>query len=211
MHSTANAMWLLGETVDNEENFYYHGHKVVDILQGVIDVDENDLTVPAVGPGHNSPSSARTIDYLLSTTSKYRYNKAIHCIWGHEEFEHTGAVGSGDGSGGVGSLWNEHVLGRGGNISTDDETHNPNNNDYSAYPEKRIQTLKNKVVTFFLSTQEEGDSPYENIADNNTTPDEFVDDGGYTISSHKKLDRSISSADIELANKINILKESGLI
>ncbi len=41
--------------------------------------------------------------------------------------------------------------------------------------------------------------------------DEFVDDSGYTISSHKKLDRSISTEDIELANKINILKESGLI
>ena len=41
--------------------------------------------------------------------------------------------------------------------------------------------------------------------------DEFVDDSGYTVSSHKKFDRSISSADIELANKINILKESGLI
>ena len=41
--------------------------------------------------------------------------------------------------------------------------------------------------------------------------DEFVDDSGYTASSYKKLDRSISSADIELANKINILKESGLI
>ena len=41
--------------------------------------------------------------------------------------------------------------------------------------------------------------------------DEFVDDSGYTISPHKTLDRSISSADIELANKINILKESGLI
>ena len=40
---------------------------------------------------------------------------------------------------------------------------------------------------------------------------EFVDDSGYTVSSHKKFDRSISSADIELANKINILKESGLI
>ncbi len=43
------------------------------------------------------------------------------------------------------------------------------------------------------------------------TEDEFVDDSGYTVSSHKNLDRSISSADIELANKINILKESGLI
>ena len=41
--------------------------------------------------------------------------------------------------------------------------------------------------------------------------DEFVDDSGYTISSSKTSDRSISSADIELANKINILKESGLI
>jgi len=41
--------------------------------------------------------------------------------------------------------------------------------------------------------------------------DEFVDDSGYTVSSHKTLDSSISSADIELANKINILKESGLI
>jgi len=41
--------------------------------------------------------------------------------------------------------------------------------------------------------------------------DEFVDDSGYTVSSHKTLERSISSADIELANKINILKESGLI
>ena len=41
--------------------------------------------------------------------------------------------------------------------------------------------------------------------------DEFVDDSGYTVSSQKTMDHSISSADIELANKINILKESGLI
>ena len=45
----------------------------------------------------------------------------------------------------------------------------------------------------------------------NNAEDEFVDDSGYTVSSHKLLDRSISSEDIELANKINILKESGLI
>ena len=43
------------------------------------------------------------------------------------------------------------------------------------------------------------------------TEDEFVDDSGYTVSSHKNMDRSITSEDIELANKINILKESGLI
>ena len=47
--------------------------------------------------------------------------------------------------------------------------------------------------------------------DINDAEDEFVDDSGYTVSSQKTLDRSISSADIELANKINILKESGLI
>ena len=48
----------------------------------------------------------------------------------------------------------------------------------------------------------------KNLSD---SEDEFVDDSGYTIASHKTLDRSISTADIELANKINILKESGLI
>ena len=41
--------------------------------------------------------------------------------------------------------------------------------------------------------------------------DEFVDDSGYTVASHKIMDHSITSEDIELANKINILKESGLI
>ena len=45
----------------------------------------------------------------------------------------------------------------------------------------------------------------------NSSEDEFVDDSGYTLSSQKTLDRSISTEDIELANKINILKESGLI
>ena len=56
---------------------------------------------------------------------------------------------------------------------------------------------------------------YVNVQKNHekltASEDEFVDDSGYTISSNKNLDRSISSADIELANKINILKESGLI
>ena len=50
--------------------------------------------------------------------------------------------------------------------------------------------------------------PIRNI---NDSEDELVDDSGYTISSNKTLDRSISTEDIELANKINILKESGLI
>lgn len=57
----------------------------------------------------------------------------------------------------------------------------------------------------------------QNFVDNNSiknisnSEDEFVDDSGYTIPTNKTLDRSISTADIELANKINILKESGLI
>ena len=50
--------------------------------------------------------------------------------------------------------------------------------------------------------------PMKNLTD---SEDEFVDDSGYTISSNKTSDRSISTADIELAKKINILKESGLI
>ena len=56
---------------------------------------------------------------------------------------------------------------------------------------------------------------YENVQNEKIhlkdAEDEFVDDSGYTLSSHKTLERSISSADIELANKINILKKSGLI
>ena len=60
----------------------------------------------------------------------------------------------------------------------------------------------------FNSEKYADNQPIKNISD---SEDEFVDDSGYTISSHKTLDRSISSEDIELANKINILKESGLI
>ena len=60
----------------------------------------------------------------------------------------------------------------------------------------------------FNSENYVNNQPLEKISD---SVDEFVDDSGYTISSQKTLDRSISTADIELANKINILKESGLI
>ena len=45
----------------------------------------------------------------------------------------------------------------------------------------------------------------------NVAEDEFVDDSGYTFSSNSNLGRDISSSDIELANKINLLKKSGLI
>ncbi len=54
----------------------------------------------------------------------------------------------------------------------------------------------------------------ENSTENkdiNIAEDEFVDDSGYTFSSNKNLGRDISSSDIELANKINLLKKSGLI
>ena len=69
---------------------------------------------------------------------------------------------------------------------------------YSNFNEKKSFNSKN-----YLNNQQS-----KNISD---SEDEFVDDSGYTIPSHKKLDRSISTDDIELANKINILKESGLI
>ena len=62
----------------------------------------------------------------------------------------------------------------------------------------------------FLYSGIHSDSKRENKGFSDSE-DEFVDDSGYTLPSHKTLDRSISSADIELANKINILKESGLI
>ena len=66
----------------------------------------------------------------------------------------------------------------------------------------------NKSKSFNSVTFSEKQRSSKQISD---TEDEFVDDSGYTISSHKTLDRSISAEDIDLANKINILKESGLI
>ena len=66
----------------------------------------------------------------------------------------------------------------------------------------------NKSKSFNNVTFSEKQRTSKKISD---TEDEFVDDSGYTISSHKTLDRSISAEDIDLANKINILKESGLI
>ena len=68
-----------------------------------------------------------------------------------------------------------------------------NNSNSSSYKSDNYKDLKNSKMTL------------------KDTEDEFVDDSGYTVSSHKILDHSISAADIELANKINILKESGLI
>ena len=53
-----------------------------------------------------------------------------------------------------------------------------------------------------------------NLKQNNSidlAEDEFVDDSGYTLPQNKKLGQNISSSDIELANKINLLKKSGLI
>ena len=71
------------------------------------------------------------------------------------------------------------------------------------------------IVNFGLGNSNKS-KPYNSdvqkeVKDLTYSEDEFVDDSGYTISSHKIQDRSISSADIALANKINILKESGLI
>ena len=53
-----------------------------------------------------------------------------------------------------------------------------------------------------------------NLKQNNSldiAEDEFVDDSGYTLTKNKNSGQNISSSDIELANKINLLKKSGLI
>ena len=67
----------------------------------------------------------------------------------------------------------------------------------------KINLNKNKVDNLSNSIKNN-----QNI---NIAEDEFVDDSGYTFSSNKNLERDISSSDIELANKINLLKKSGLI
>ena len=66
-----------------------------------------------------------------------------------------------------------------------------------------IKSNNNKVEKFSNSVKKN-----QNI---NIAEDEFVDDSGYTFSSNNNLERDISSSDIELANKINLLKKSGLI
>jgi len=67
----------------------------------------------------------------------------------------------------------------------------------------KINLNNNKVEKFSNSIK---NNQNVNVAD-----DEFVDDSGYTFSSNNNLERDISSSDIELANKINLLKKSGLI
>ena len=69
--------------------------------------------------------------------------------------------------------------------------------------ENKINIKKNKVEN--LSNNGKNN---QNI---NISEDEFVDDSGYTFSSKNNLGGDISSSDIELANKINLLKKSGLI
>ena len=66
-----------------------------------------------------------------------------------------------------------------------------------------INSNNNKVENFSNNVKNN-----QNI---NIAEDEFVDDSGYTFSSNSNLGRDISSSDIELANKINLLKKSGLI
>ena len=67
----------------------------------------------------------------------------------------------------------------------------------------KINLNKNTVESFSDSVKNN-----QNIK---IAEDEFVDDSGYTFSSNNNLGGDISSSDIELANKINLLKKSGLI
>lgn len=64
--------------------------------------------------------------------------------------------------------------------------------------------LKSVSIESSLKTSESETNP-------NISEDEFVDDSGYTFSNKSNFDKNISTSDIELANKINLLKKSGLI
>ena len=80
---------------------------------------------------------------------------------------------------------------------------------------KSLEILKQELKLQLIEQNRNKEFEIQDLQNENVqlkeAEDEFVDDSGYTVSSHKTLDRSISTADIELANKINILKESGLI
>ena len=65
-------------------------------------------------------------------------------------------------------------------------------------------SLKPNILNSTLDKSKDIDNQY--IAE-----DEFVDDSGYTVANKNNLKQNISSSDIELANKINLLKKSGLI
>ena len=54
-------------------------------------------------------------------------------------------------------------------------------------------------------------SKTEDVNNKYFAEDEFVDDSGYTVPNKNKLKQNISTSDIELANKINLLRKSGLI
>ena len=67
-------------------------------------------------------------------------------------------------------------------------------------------TNKDKLQTYIKENYSKDSKNMNNLT---LSEDEFVDDNGYTINNNN--DSSISSDDIELANKINLLKKSGLI
>ena len=66
-------------------------------------------------------------------------------------------------------------------------------------------------INFNNNKVENHSNSVKNSQNINISEDEFVDDSGYTFSSNNNLERDISASDIELANKINLLKKSGLI
>tara|TARA_B100000945_G_C20350764_1_gene582127 strand:+ start:572 stop:958 length:387 start_codon:yes stop_codon:yes gene_type:complete len=66
-------------------------------------------------------------------------------------------------------------------------------------------------VNIQKTLQEDFSKESINNEDINLNEDEFVDDSGYTLPANKKIEQNISSSDLDLANKINLLKKSGLI
>ena len=64
--ATANASYLIGETIESAD-LYYNGQKVGDYLTAT-----------------NSSTGGPSLEYILHTTSKYRYKNALYCEWGYE-------------------------------------------------------------------------------------------------------------------------------
>jgi hypothetical protein len=165
MQATANAMWLKGETVDNDE-MRFNGSPVSDML----------------GNGVTSPEGATTIDYILHTASAYRYNKALHCVWGHEEYNDDSpptptteyvaevpfeaAVPATAFTPAIPEVpFEAEIPNSAGTPAGGDIDPPAGAPDYTDFPEKRIQTLKNKTLTFFLSTENGDPSPYNDLSD----------------------------------------------
>jgi hypothetical protein len=132
MQATANASWLKTEAAESED-LYYNGKKVEEYMRKELTQAEENLGFTVGNP--QAPSGAKAIEYILHTTSKWRYNRALRSVWGHEPDTSLGDAEHPE--------WGAHGVGLPG--------------------ERVTQTLKNKTVTFTLSNQTNDNTPYDAV------------------------------------------------